>query len=148
MSLNPPAPENDATNSTPQQPYVPSEAPQGNYPPPPQPNQYLAPPQYTSNSQFAGSSNVSGGSIMQTAKFGMYGLIATGVAILISILQLPFGPIFSIGGLVLAIMSLVKKETPKWPAWVTIGLSIVGLVLFAIALVLIIGGVALIAVNS
>lgn len=86
-----------------------------------------------------------GGGIMQTAKFGMYGLIATGVGFVMSLIGIPFGGLFSIAGLVLAIMSLVKKENPKWPAWVTIGLSIAGLVLVIIVFVLIaavVGGAA------
>lgn len=147
MSLTPPAPENNPSNNTPTPPqnYVSSETPQGNYPPPPLNNQYVTPPQYPNNNpQF----NQANGGIMETAKFGMYGLIATGIAIIISIFQLPFGPVFSISGLVLAIMSLVKKETPKWPAWVTIGLAIAGLVIFVFFAIIVIGGVALIAVNS
>ena len=93
----------------------------------------------------AGTANVG---IMQTAKFGMYGLIATAIGILISIIGLPFGGLFNLAGLVLAIMSLVKKETPKWPAWVTISLSIIGIIvtLFLIfAALALLGGLAVMA---
>lgn len=79
-----------------------------------------------------------GGGIMQTAKFGMYGLIATAAGILLNIVGLPFGGLFNLAGLVLAIMSLVKKENPKWPAWITISLSIIGIVLALAALIILV----------
>lgn len=56
--------------------------------------------------------------IMTTAKFGIYSLMALVTGIIITFLGFPFGGLFGIASLVLAIMSLVKKETPKWPAWV------------------------------
>lgn len=77
-----------------------------------------------------GSIGANAGSIMETAKWGMYGLIATGVGFVLGLTPIPFIPgLLSLAGLVMAIMSLVKKETPKWPAWVTIGLAIVSFVI-------------------
>ena len=86
--------------------------------------------------------------IMTTAKFGIYSLMALVTGIIITFLGFPFGGLFGIASLVLAIMSLVKKETPKWPAWITLSLSIVGLIIFVIFAFLIIAGVVMIAANS
>ena len=86
--------------------------------------------------------------IMTTAKFGIYSLMALVTGIIITFLGFPFGGLFGIASLVFAIMSLVKKETPKWPAWITLSLSILGLIIFAIFAFLIIAGVVMIAANS
>lgn len=103
---------------------------------------YEIPPQYDNSKDPSGSGfnpNSFGNGIMQTAKLGMIGLISTGVGILLSIVGLPFGALFNLAGLVLAIVSLVKKERPKWPAWTTIGLNIAGIVITIILLVLVFG---------
>ena len=73
--------------------------------------------------------------IMTTAKFGIYSLMALVTGIIITFLGFPFGGLFGIASLVFAIMSLVKKETPKWPAWVTIGLAIAGFVITLLAII-------------
>lgn len=120
----PPSPDNNQPESgVPTQPPAYGQAPQSYNPP------TYAQPAYPNQGSAVG------GGIMQTAKYGMYGLIATGIGFVLGLIGLPFGGIFSIGGLVLAIMSLVKKETPKWPAWVTIGLAIAGFVITLLAVI-------------
>lgn len=85
-----------------------------------------------------GSIGANSGSIMETAKWGMYGLIATGIGFVLNLIQIPFIPgLLSLAGLVMAIMSLVKKETPKWPAWVTIGLAIVSFVMIVVGILIV-----------
>lgn len=67
------------------------------------------------------------GNLFETAKFGTYGLIAIGVTLLFVILHIPGGFFVGVAGLVLAIISLSKKEKPKWPAITVIVISAIGL---------------------
>lgn len=109
---------------------------------------YEIPPEHANNNYNNFNTNNFGGGIWQTAKYGMWGLISVGASILISILGLPFGGLFNLAGIVLAIMSLVKKENPKWPAWVALGLNILGILLSIILVVFILGLFAVAGVAS
>lgn len=129
--------ENKMSNLSPENPGFNPGVPQNGYaqtPPPP-----------TGYTPIPGNIGASAsGSIMETAKWGMYGLIATGIGFVLGILQLPFIPgLLSLAGLVMAIMSLVKKETPKWPAWVTIGLAIASFAIILIGILIIAAGLAI-----
>lgn len=100
---------------------------------------YEIPPEHANTNHNNFNTNNFGGGIWQTAKYGMWGLISVGVSLILSILALPFGGLFNIAGIVLAIMSLVKKENPKWPAFVALGLNVLGILLWIIFFVFIFG---------
>jgi uncharacterized membrane protein len=84
--------------------------------------------------------------LFETARYGTLAVIITVAGILLSLVGLGGVSGFaSLAGLVLAIMSLVKREQPKWPAIVTLIVSFAGVIIFLIIGVILVGllGIAL-----
>lgn len=85
-------------------------------------------------------------SLFDTAKYGTIAVIVTVAGIILSLFGLgTISGFASLVGLVLAIISLVKHEKPKWPAVVTLIVSLFGVILFLIVGVILVGllGIAL-----
>jgi hypothetical protein len=79
-------------------------------------------------------------SLFDTARYGTIGLIVTLAGMVFNFVGLPgVSGVASLAGLVLAIVSLVKKETPKWPAIVTLIISFAGVIFGLIIAVILVG---------